>query len=116
MDNIVDGVDMSKLEFLKDMMKDKFAGLANTYGENQESKVLGLRESFESKNYEESFRLLHGLKGSSASLGAVTVAKNCAELEEKVSNGQYNIEAADIDNLESECKKAIAVISQFSRK
>lgn len=65
---------------------------------------------------EDSWRILHKLKGSAASIGAVAVANSCGQLMNRWRSGdaeQLSSAAAEVSALESQCQQAISEMRSF---
>jgi two-component system sensor histidine kinase TorS len=63
---------------------------------------------------EEVAKLLHGLKGSSASMGLIALAKLCKELELALKASADNaLELSEFQRLESYRQASIAALSQW---
>lgn len=80
---------------------------------DQVQNVLG---SAPAEQIEDSWRILHKLKGSAASIGAVAVANSCGQLMNRWRSGdaeQLSSAAAEVSALESQCQQAISEMRSF---
>ena len=73
-----------------------------------------ITESLKSENYEEIRKTVHGLKGSSATIGAERCRSLFAEAEALISNNRYEEAAKLIHKCPEEITKLIEEINRYS--
>lgn len=74
-------LDKEQLAELKEVLEDEFVVLINTYIKDAEFRLTLMVEGLQTNNYEAVRLAAHSLKGASANLGAVNLAKLCEEME-----------------------------------
>lgn len=108
-DTITDAVDMAVLQSLEDAQgegaPDLIVELIDLYLEDTPHRVTHIREALAKTEGLTLGRAAHGLKGSSASLGATQVALLCEELELKAHNVSFEAVAAIVTRLEREFER-----------
>lgn len=109
--HIVD-VDMNKVKTLKDMLGVGYKGLVDAYVRSADHRLEGLKKCMVDKDASKAAAILHGLKGSSANIGALRVAKDCEVLESKVANDEFAITEDDLEMLKENNKNAISLLRQ----
>ncbi|MFN2506601.1 MAG: Hpt domain-containing protein [Acidimicrobiales bacterium] len=83
--------------------------LVNQYLDQAESELAGLRNAAERADAPALEALAHGLKGSSATIGASRMASACAALGEPAARGDV-AEAAELERLADELQRATAAL------
>ena len=108
-DTISDAVDMAVLQSFEDAQgegePDLIVELIDLYLEDTPHRVADIREALAKTDGLSLGRAAHGLKGSSASLGATQVAAICEELELKAHNVPFQEVATIVTRLEREFER-----------
>lgn len=76
-------LDISSIETLKGLMKDRFNFLIETFFTNTTKQLQDLQSAIDNSNTENIIAITHGLKGSCGSVGAVCMHQLCKIYEEK---------------------------------
>lgn len=87
-------IDVSTIETLKGLMKDRFNFLIETFFTNTANQLQDLQTAIESNDNEKIIAITHGLKGSSGSVGALCIHQLCETYE-------ANARAEDLEGKES---------------
>lgn len=77
-------LDISSIETLKGLMKDRFGFLIETFFTNTTNQLQDLQAAIDNNDTENIIAITHALKGSSGSVGAVCIHQRCKTYEEKV--------------------------------
>lgn len=81
--NETSSLDISTIETLKGLMKDRFSFLIGTFLTNATKQLLDLQAAIDNNNTENIIAITHGLKGSSGSVGAICIHRLCSTYEDK---------------------------------
>lgn len=84
--NEINTLDASAIKTLKDLMKDRFNFLIETFFSNTEKQLQNLQIAIDDNNTEEITSLTHALKGSCGSVGASGMHNMCRIYEERSRN------------------------------
>lgn len=77
------------IEQLRSLMKDRFEHLINTYKSRTEENISNLALAIENNQHDEILRIVHSIKGSSGSIGAIKLHNICKTVENELRNGEY---------------------------
>ena len=106
MDQLQDPIDLATLNNLADAQgdgePDLVVELIDLYLKDTPPRVAAMREALANCDDRLMARGAHGLKGSSATLGANQVAESCAELEQLAGGVSFQKVALVLDRLEHE--------------
>jgi HPt (histidine-containing phosphotransfer) domain-containing protein len=83
-------LDISSIETLKGLMKDRFNFLIETFFTNTTSQLEDLQTAIDNNDMENIISITHGIKGSSGSVGAACVHQLCKIYEEKARKNDIN--------------------------
>lgn len=103
--NETSSLDISSIETLKGLMKDRFNFLIETFFKNTTTQLQDLQTAIDNNNMEDIISITHGIKGSSGSVGAVCVHQLCKVYEAK----------ARANDLSDKEKWAQLLTSEFDR-
>jgi len=109
--NIAD-IDLNKVKVLKDMLGVGYKGLVEAYVRSADHRLGDLEKCIQEKDSTKAAAILHGLKGSSANIGALRVAKSCEVMESKVANDEFLITQDDLNTLIENNSNAIKHLQQ----
>lgn len=76
-------LDISSIETLKGLMKDRFGFLIETFFINTTKQLQDLQVAIDTKNTANIIAITHGIKGSSGSVGAICIHQLCKTYEDK---------------------------------
>lgn len=97
---MAEDIDLETIESLKELMKDKFSMLVETYVENAEKYIVAIENGFEERSAKKIRDAAHPLKGSSGNLGLVALSETAGQLEKLAKDaldGNASIEDAQSD-------------------
>lgn len=83
-------LDISSIETLKGLMKDRFSFLIETFFTNATNQLQELQAAIDNNNTENIIAITHGLKGSSGSVGAARIYQLCKIYENKARSDHLN--------------------------
>jgi len=97
-------IDISNIETLKGLMKDRFNFLIETFITNSAQQLNDLRTAISNNNNEDIVALTHALKGSCGSVGAASMHELAKIYEDKSRNNNFDdvIQWVDLLNTELE--------------
>ena len=78
------------IEQLRSLMKDRFEHLIDTYKTRTEENINSLALAIEKKQYDEILRIVHSIKGSSGSIGAIKLQNLGNIYEDNARRGEYD--------------------------
>ncbi len=96
---------------LGDDAKEIVLDLLQTYTGEAPGLIKGMKESIEKRDTDTSRRLAHTLKGSSANLGLVELAGDCAALEEAAKNGKLDDAGKLLEQIKSSYARALDALN-----
>lgn len=96
---------LERLEFLQDAEHDYLGELITTYLESAPQLLSALRAAVTNQDAPAAQKAAHTLKGSSASLGALTLAAHCKELEMLARAGTLDGASAWLTKIEEEYRR-----------
>jgi len=98
-------IDVSSIETLKGLMKDRFNFLIETFLTNSTQQLNDLRTAISNNNNDDIIALTHALKGSCGSVGALCMHELARVYEDKSRNN--NLDDADqwVDLLDTELER-----------
>lgn len=83
-------IDNEQLAELKEVLEDEFGILITTYLADAKLRLQLIEQGLQNQDYEAVRLAAHSLKGASANLGALILAKLCEKLEHDCKIGQHN--------------------------
>lgn len=101
-------LDSDILAMLKDVMEDEFSVLIDTYLNDGEVRIQGLRQSLCNQDADAVRQTAHSLKGSSSNIGAGPLSQLCMKIENCADKGQL----AGLDSILDEVEQEFAAVRQ----
>ncbi len=98
-------LDISSVEALKGLMKDRFSFLIETFFTNTASQLQDLQTAIDSNDTENIIAITHGLKGSCGSVGAVCMHELCKTYEEKARSNHLDDNETWANQLQTEFER-----------
>ncbi|WP_198264846.1 Hpt domain-containing protein [sulfur-oxidizing endosymbiont of Gigantopelta aegis] len=103
-------VDLNTLNELKELMEDDFDELITVFIADGQTQIDKLKTAIDTFNIEETRRIAHTLKGSSANLGVNVLSESCRVLEHKASEGSLEDAINDLEKIISDYDVAKKVL------
>jgi len=98
-------IDVSSIETLKGLMKDRFNFLIETFLTNGAQQLSDLRTAISNNSNDDIIALTHALKGSCGSVGALSMHELARVYEDKSRNNNFDDVDQWADSLESELER-----------
>jgi len=95
------GLDKEILESLKEALGDRFTHVLQVFLEETPRALQEMLDLCEAGDFEHVRILVHSLKSTSASVGAMVVSELSSDLEEKLKTGDNSTTAADLANIKA---------------
>ncbi len=102
--------DKDLLEQMQRLMGPRFINVVEKYRSSGEAQIDRMREGVKREDPEVLRKAAHGLKGSSANLGASYVSKLCKELEIEAGNGSMDNAGYRIDHIEKGFRRTLTAL------
>ncbi len=93
-------IDQKQVKELREVLEDGFTDFIQVYFSDYEEKEKALQTALQDKNIENVIKIAHALKGSCLSVGAVGLAKMCAEIESAGKKGNYENTVTQYEGLQ----------------
>jgi len=88
--NEENAVDISVIDTLKGLMKDRFSFLIDTFINKTATQIEDLKSAVSNNDTDTIISITHAMKGSSGSVGAVTVHKLSKTYEDNARSGEFD--------------------------
>ena len=98
-------IDVSSIETLKGLMKDRFNFLIETFITNCTQQLIDLRTAISNSSHDEIIALTHALKGSCGSVGALCMHDLARDYEGKSRNNNFDDADQWADLLDTELER-----------
>ncbi|WP_044618358.1 Hpt domain-containing protein [Gynuella sunshinyii] len=113
MRNLVEHLDMSVLDELKDIMDDEFEFLLQTFIKDSAMHLEHIDQFAQQKDSDELRRSAHSLKGSSVNVGATQLHDLCAELEKAASDELWTQTSDQIEQIQREYMAVVECLTEL---
>ncbi|MDH5424108.1 MAG: Hpt domain-containing protein [Gammaproteobacteria bacterium] len=103
--NQTNSIDIASIETLKGLMKDRFNFLIETFFINMTKNIEELQAAIDNKDTANIVTIFHSIKGSSGSVGAISIHQLSARYEERARHGDMIDIIEWIDKLSAEFER-----------
>ena len=108
--------DRELLGRIQDIMGPRFSKVVEKYRNSGEEQIRRMRETLRYSDAKALRKAAHGLKGSSASLGAIYISRLCKELETEAGKESLENAGYHIKHIETGFRLTLSALEQMLRE